>query len=73
MNNGGRDKRYPKKLLVSYEEAIGMSSLYMEQFDSSLKAAAEYYFQHAKKLYLDNISLRKTVVELSREKNELTQ
>lgn len=50
-----------------------MSNLDMGQFDSSLKAAADYYFQHAKKLYLDNISLKKTVVELSREKNELTQ
>jgi hypothetical protein len=36
----------------------------LSQFDNSLHSAAEYYFQHAKKLYLDNLALCQRVAIL---------
>lgn len=40
----------------------------MSKFGNSFRLAAEFYFQHAKRLYLDNLALARKANELVKEK-----
>lgn len=49
-----------------------MTKIDFSQFDNSMQSAAEYYFQHAKKLYEANCALLEEVNTLAKEKLDLS-
>jgi hypothetical protein len=63
-NNSSQEYRDSHPLLLNYEQSAEALIVDLSQFANSLSSAAEYYFQHAKKLYLDNLALCRRVANL---------
>ena len=64
ITNGTRDRQSAHRLFRSYEESVDATLIDMSQFNSSTPTPAEYYFQHAKRLYLDNLTLARQLSTL---------